>query len=399
MVVPLKILFIVENLPVPFDRRVWQEALALKNSGCEVSIISPKAMRFQSSRETLNGIHIYRHPVIVEADSAIGYLFEYSSALFFEFFLSWVVLVEHGFDVIHACNPPDTIFVIGIFFKKLFRKKFIFDQHDINPEMYYAKFGRHGVFYKLLLFLELCTFKVADISIATNESFKAIAIGRGKKKPDEVFVVRNGPDLKRMVMMHPEPELKMGRRYLVGYIGVMGKQDGIDNLLRIVHNIVYSLHRNDVHFNLIGGGTELAAMKDYAVKLEISEYVTFAGWINDAEMLKILNTADVCVVPDTVNEMTDKSTFVKTMDYMALGKPIVQFEMTEGRVTAQESSLYARANDEQDMAEKILKLLSDEELCKKMGSIGRKRIENELSWEHQSPKLLAAYSKLFRTDL
>jgi glycosyltransferase involved in cell wall biosynthesis len=394
-----KILIIVENLPVPFDRRVWQEANALHNAGYAVSIICPKAMGYLVTHEVINDIHIYRHPVVIEADRALGYILEYSSALLWEFFFSWVVLFERGFDVIQACNPPDTIFLIGAFFKFFFGKKFVFDHHDINPELYLAKFQKKDFFYKLLVFLEFCTFKTADISIATNESFKAIALQRGRKNPEDVFVVRNGPDLKRMIIVSPEPELKMGRKYLVGYMGVMGKQDGIDYFLRTVQNIVYNHKNNDVHFTLIGGGTELAPMQDYAVKLDVHNYVTFAGWVSDEIMLKTLNTADVCVVPDEVNEMNDKSTLAKTMDYMALAKPVVQFELTEGRVTAQEASLYAKANDEEDMARKIIDLLNDEKLRKEMGAFGRNRVIQELSWDHQIPKLLAAYAKLLRKEV
>lgn len=391
---PAKVLMIVENLPVPFDRRVWQEANALHNAGYEVSIICPKAMGYQADREVINNIHIYRHSVMVEADRALGYFLEYSSALFWEFFLSWVVLFKRGFDIVHACNPPDTIFLIGAFYKFFLGKKFVFDHHDINPELYLAKFQKKDLFYRLLVFLEFCTFKTADISISTNESFKAIALQRGKKNPEDVFVVRNGPDLKRMVIMPPKLEMKTGRKYLVGYMGVMGKQDGIDYLLRTVRHIVHEHNRDDVHFSLIGGGTELEPMKNYAVQLGIQNYVTFAGWVSDQIMLEILNTADVCVVPDEVNAMNDKSTLAKTMDYMALGKPIVQFELTEGRVTAQKASLYAKANDEKDMAQKIIDLLGDENFRNEMGAYGRNRVEQELSWDHQVPKLLAAYTKL-----
>ena len=309
-----------------------------------------------------------------------------------------MILIKHGFDVIHACNPPDLIFIIGVFFKILFHKKFVFDHHDINPELYLSKFGKRNAFYRLLLFLESCTFRAADISIATNESFKSIAMSRGKKKSDDVFVVRNGPDLKRIIIMPSEPGLKMGRKYLVGYMGVMGNQDGIDNLLRVIRSIVYDLNRVDVQFNLVGGGTALAMMKVYAKKLKIDEYVTFSGWKTDEDMLKILNTADVCVIPDEVNEMNVKSTIAKTMDYMALGKPIVQFEMTEGRVTAQESSLYAAANDEKDMAKKIVYLLDNEDLRKKMGNFGRNRVVEELAWNWQIPKLLSAYASLLGID-
>jgi len=393
-----KILIIVENLPVPFDRRVWQEANTLKDAGYDIAIICPKGKGHQDAYERINGIHIYRHSLLIEADHALGYILEYMSALFWEFFLSWKVLLKHGFDVIHACNPPDTIFIVGLFFK-LFKKKFVFDHHDINPELYLAKFNKKNTFYRLLIFLERCTFQTADISIATNESYKAIAIHRGEKKPDEVFVVRSGPDLNRMQLMSADDELKNGRKYLVGYVGVMGKQEGIDYLLKSIQYIVYTLKRSDIHFGLVGGGTELEMLVDYANILMVGDYVTFTGRISDKEMLKLLNTADVCVNPDVVNEMNDKSTMNKIMEYMALGKPIVQFEMTEGRVTAQEASLYAKANDEQDFAYKIIDLIENEEQRKQMGLFGRNRVVDKLAWKYEAPKLLAAYAKLFQANL
>lgn len=388
-----KVLIIVENLPVPFDRRVWQEATTLKNAGYEVSIICPKGKGFEAKRETLQGIHIYRHPLPVEANGTIGYVIEYSVALFWQFVLAWKVLLTRGFDVIHACNPPDNIFLIGLFFK-LFGKKFIFDHHDINPELYIAKFGKKDFFYKMMLALERWTFKTTDVSIATNKSYRNIAIERGGMAPDRVVVVRSGPDLERLKILPPNEKLKKGRKYLVGYVGVMGKQEGIDCLLEAVRCIVHDLKRTDIHFGLVGGGTELENLRNYAKELNVSDYVTFTGRVSDSQMLEMLNTADGCVNPDVANEMNDKSTMNKIMEYMALGKPIVQFDLTEGRFSAQEASLYAEKNDPIDMARKIIELLDAPELRKKMGQYGRSRIENELEWKYEVPKLLKAYELL-----
>jgi glycosyltransferase involved in cell wall biosynthesis len=391
---PRRVLIIVENLPVPFDRRVWQEATTLQQAGYQVSIICPKGKGYERGHEVIDGIHIYRHALPIEASGALGYAIEYAWALSWEFFLAWRVLLSRGFDVIHACNPPDTIFLIGGFFK-LFGKKFIFDHHDINPELYEAKFGRRDFFYKLLVAFERWTFRTADVSIATNESYKRIAIERGGKRPERVFVVRSGPDLRRLKIIPPVPELKQGRRYLVGYVGVMGKQEGIDYLLRAAQHIVRDLKRTDVHFGLVGGGTELEEMKTYAQSLGLGDYVTFTGRVPDQQMLEMLNTADVCVNPDVANEMNDKSTMNKIMEYMALGKPIVQFDLTEGRYSAQEASLYAEKNDERDLARKIIQLLDDPELRTKMGRFGRTRVENELEWKYEAPKLFAAYDTVF----
>jgi len=389
-----RVLIIVENLPSPFDRRVWQEATTLYEAGYEVSIICPTGKGYESKHELIDGIHIYRHNLPLEAEGALGYLMEYSAALFWEFVLAWRVLLTRGFDAIHACNPPDNIFLVGGFFK-LFGKKFLFDHHDINPELYEAKFGRRDFFYKVMLAWERWTFKIADVSIATNESYKRIAIERGGMPEERVFVVRSGPKLERMKIMPSVNSLKKGRDYLVGYVGVMGAQEGIDYLLRSARYIVHDLGRTDVHFGLVGGGTSLEEMKAYANELGVGDYVTFTGRVPDQEMLEMLNTADVCVNPDVANEMNDKSTMNKIMEYMALGKPIVQFDLSEGRFSAQEASLYARENDEQDMAVKIVELLDNPQKREEMGAFGRKRVEEELAWNHEVPKLLRAYDVLF----
>ena len=390
-----KVLIIVENLPVPFDRRVWQEATTLAKNKYIVSIICPKTKDYPQKFEILESIHIYRHPLPVEADGAIGYVLEYSIALFWQFYLAIRILFTRGFDAIHACNPPDNIFIIGLFFK-LFGKKFLFDHHDINPELYEAKFGRRDFFYKVMLAWERWTFKVADISIATNESYKKIAIERGGMSADKVHVVRSGPKLERLKILPPDNRLKCGRNYLVGYVGVMGRQEGIDYLLKSASYIVHQLNRTDIHFGLVGGGTELESMKRYAKELNISEFVTFTGRVSDEEMLRMLNTADICANPDVANEMNDKSTMNKVMEYMALGKPIVQFDLTEGRYSAQEASLYANKNDEIDFSLKIIQLLDNSGLRKKMGESGRNRVINTLSWKFEAPKLLRAYEALFK---
>jgi glycosyltransferase involved in cell wall biosynthesis len=389
-----RVLILVENLPSPFDRRVWQEACTLRDAGYGVSIVCPIGPGCEGRFESLDGISIYRYPLPFEARGALGYALEYAVALAWTFVLAWRVLLTRGFDVIHACNPPDLLFLIGGFFK-LLGKKFVFDHHDLCPELYEAKFRRRGLLYQLMLKLEYLTFRAADVSIATNESYRDVALERGRMPPERVFVVRSGPSLERLKIMPTDPRLRRGRRFLVGYVGVMGRQEGIDLLLRAAAAIVLDLGRRDVHFGLVGGGTSLDEMKALAAKLGIADYVTFTGRVPDRALLSMLNTADVCVNPDIANEMNDKSTMNKIMEYMALAKPIVQFDLTEGRRTAREASLYARRNDAADLAAKLVALLDDPGRRAAMGWVGRRRVENELEWRHEAPKLLEAYASLW----
>jgi len=390
---PIRVLMLVENLPSPFDRRVWQEATTLRDAGYTVSIVCPTGKGCERKFEEIDGIAIWRYDLPLEGSGARGYALEYSVALLRTFMLCWRVLLTRGFDVVHACNPPDLLFLIGGFFK-LFGKKFVFDHHDIGPELYEAKFGRRDFLYRLMLRLERWTFRTADVSIATNESYRRIALGRGGMAPERVFVVRSGPSLERMKPGPAQPQLRCGRAHLVGYVGVMGRQEGIDVLLQAIRHVVFTLGRTDIHFGLVGGGTSLEAMKALAVELGVAEYVTFAGRVPDPEMLALLNTADVCVNPDIANEMNDKSTMNKIMEYMALGKPIVQFDLAEGRFSAQAASLYARKNDFADLAAKIVQLIDDPARRAEMGRYGRERVERELEWRHEAPKLLCAYSSL-----
>ena len=389
-----RVLILVENLPCPFDRRVWQEATTLQQAGFQVSIICPTGHGYEQRHEIIDDIEIHRYPLPLEAAGALGYAVEYGVALARTFALSCKVFFGRGFDVIHACNPPDLFFLIGAFFK-LFGKKFLFDHHDLNPELYEAKFGRRDLFYRLLRAAEYLTFRTADVAIATNESYRRIALGRGKMPAERCFVVRSGPSLERLRILPPSPELRRGRQFLVGYVGVMGKQEGIDYLLKAVWYIVHQCGRRDIQFGLVGGGTSLAEMRAMAEELGVADYVTFTGRVPDADMLAMLNTADVCVNPDIANEMNDKSTMNKIMEYMALAKPIVQFDLTEGRFSAGEASLYAKRNDSVDFADKILYLLAQPGLRWRMGMHGRHRVEQELSWKHEAPKLLAAYAALW----
>lgn len=385
-----RVLIVVENLPVPFDRRVWQEARTLAAAGATVSIICPVGKGHQQRHEVREGIHIYRHPLPLDASGALGYLIEYGAALFWETLLAWRIFFTRGIDVIQGCNPPDLIFLVALPFK-LFGVKFIFDHHDINPELYEAKFEKRGPFWRLMVLLEKLTFKTATVSMATNESYRKIAIERGGMSPDRVFVVRSGPDLSRLKQVSPVDHWKNGRRYMVGYVGVMGDQEGVDLLIDAAHHVVYDLKQTDVQFCLVGGGPSLEKLKALTIERGLGDFITFTGRAPDQELFEVLSTMDVGVNPDRVNSMNDKSTMNKIMEYMALGKPMVQFDVTEGRFSAREASLYAKANDPVDMAEKLLGLLGDPERRNAMGAFGRRRVEEELSWDYQIAPLLAAY--------
>lgn len=386
-----KVLIIVENLPLPFDRRVWHESRTLKAAGAEVAIICPTGKGYEAPYEELEGCHIYRHSLPIDAKGASGYLLEYGAALFHETRLAWKIWRKHGFDTIQGCNPPDLIFLVAWPFQ-LLGKKYIFDHHDINPELYEAKFGKRGFFWRLMVLFERLNYWSADVAISTNESYREVALERGKMKPEDVFIVRSGPDLSRLEIMEPNQALKNGRKHMIGYLGVMGDQEGIDLLLEALAHLNFKMDM-DVQCVLVGGGPALAELKEMATDLGLDDYVTFTGRAPDAELFEVLSSADVCVNPDRVNPMNDKSTMNKILEYMAFSKPIVQFDVTEGRRSALEASLYAKANDTVDMAEKIAGLLNDPETCARMGEYGRDRVQSELSWEHQTETLVAAYQR------
>jgi glycosyltransferase involved in cell wall biosynthesis len=381
---------IVENLPVPFDRRVWQEACALSEAGYRVSVISPKGKGFEQSHEVREGIEIYRHR-IWEATGPFGYLFEYVWALAAEFYLALKAYAQTRFRILHACNPPDTIFLIGLFFK-LFRVRFIFDHHDLNPELYEAKFGRNsGFLYKLVCLAERLTFSAARVSIATNESYREIALTRGRMRPERVFIVRSSPDLARIRRGPAQPALKQGKPYLVVYLGVMGPQEGLELLLESIEFIVKQRNRRDVLFVFIGGGTELPRLRAQVQKKNLDSVATTTGRIPDEDLAAYLSTADVCVAPDPYNPMNDKSTMNKILEYMAYSCPVVLYDLTEGRRSAGDAALYARPNDPIDFAEQILKFLDSEILRREAGECGRKRIEERLNWEIEKRALLRTY--------
>jgi glycosyltransferase involved in cell wall biosynthesis len=392
-----KILIIVENLPVPFDGRVWKEAQALHQHGYEVSVLSPRGKGFRRVHEILEGVHIYRHPMPAEGNTPLGYLVEYSAALFWQTLFTWWIFIARGFHVIQGCNPPDDIFFVALPFRS-FGVKYIFDHHDANPELYLAKYGRKDLFYKAQVWLEKLTYMSSDVVMATNESYGSIAISRGKLDPSDVFVVRNGPDLEKFRLVPEQPRLKYGKRFLVGYVGTISVQEGLDILIEVAAHI-REQGRVDVHFTCVGGGPGLPVLQQMVKDKKLEEMFNFTGRIPDQDLLEVLSTADVCVNPDRPCEMNDISTMIKIAEYMALGKPVVQFDLKEGRFTAGEASLYCDSGDQvNDFANKILWLLERPDVRQRMGEIGRRRVEQQLAWKYSVANLLAAYERAFSSN-
>jgi glycosyltransferase involved in cell wall biosynthesis len=385
-----RVLIIVENQAVPLDPRVWREARSLSDHGYEVTVLCPKRKGCSRGYEVIDGVRIYRHPMPVEGRTPLGYLLEYACAFILEFLYTLWIYLRHGFDVIQGCNPPDNIFLVALPFKIL-GIKYIFDHHDANPELYVSKYGRQGALYKILLTLEQFCYRHSDVVMATNASYRDMAISRGRIRPENVFIVRNGPDLQTFKPVPPNPVRKHGKPFLIGYVGNMNFQDGLDILLGVA-NQVKKMGRRDVHFTCVGRGPELKKLQQMVQQMGLEDMVDFTGRVSDQDLIEILSTADICVNPDRPSEMNDVSTMIKIMEYMALGKPIVQFDSKEGRFSAQEASLYAgKQNGIEDFASKIIWLLDRPDVRTTMGEFGRRRIEEALAWKYSVPQLLGAY--------
>lgn len=393
------VLIIVENLTVPLDRRVWQEATSLRDAGYTVSVICPVGAEYDRPYELLDGIHVFRHPLPFEARGPFGYAFEYAWALAWELALSIKVKAKVGFDVIQACNPPDAIFLIAGLWKLLFGTPFIFDHHDINPELYEAKFGKRGFLHGLLCLLERATFSVADVSIATNATFKSIAVNRGGMPPGRVHVVRSIPDLSRFRRVEPETALRKGRRHVVGYVGIMGAQDGVDLLVEamadLVHGSSHRQGRDDLQCVIVGSGTELEPMQRLATERGLTDHVTFTGFLSGEPLLRALSCFDIGVIPDPKNPYNDKISMNKVFEYMALGIPFVQFDLAEGRAIAGDAAVYADESTASALAAAIDGLIDDDELRGSLIEVGTKRARQMLRWEVERGHLLAAYEQVF----
>jgi glycosyltransferase involved in cell wall biosynthesis len=390
---PGRALILVENLSVPFDRRVWQESTTLRDAGWEVHVICPQGTkRDTETYVNRDGVHIHRYPWHEASGGPAGYLKEYGSALWHQLRLARHVVKTYGkVDVVHACNPPDLLFVVARMLKRQ-GTRFVFDQHDLVPELYLSRFDRGEDFlYRAVLRAERATYRAADVVIATNESYREVAVTRGKMAPEKVFVVRSAPAVERFTQVPPEPELKKGKPYLLCYLGVMGPQDGVDYALRSLAALRDEQDRTDWHAVFVGAGDTFDDMVELADTLGLSDQVEFTGRIPDEDLVRYLSTADVCLSPDPKNPLNDVSTMNKVMEYMAMGKPVVSFELREARVSAGDAAVYAQANDISEFAKLTAGLLDDPEGRARMGELGRARVAGELSWARSSESLLAAY--------
>jgi glycosyltransferase involved in cell wall biosynthesis len=390
------VLILDQNLPVPFDRRVWQEAQALSAVGYRIHVVCPRTREYPSRRETIGGISIYRYSPGPEAGRFAGYLLEYLVAITAQLGIALRIHARHRIAVVHICNPPDLLFLVALPLMAL-GSRLIYDHHDACPELMIAKgCPEKGWQVRLATLFERLTYRACDVAIETNESYRAIALGRGRMRPDNVFVVRSAPDADRFAGARPGARWRHGRKHLVGYVGVMGVQDGLDHLLDAARLIVQGQHRDDIQFVLVGDGPELARLRGRAVAMGLADQVVFTGRLSEADLGAVLATADVCINPDGASRMNDISTMNKVLEYMALGKPIVQFDLHEGRVSAGGASLYATRDDDTSLADCITRLIDDALLRRQMGQLGLHRLKTTLSWESQVPHLLAAYQRATR---
>jgi glycosyltransferase involved in cell wall biosynthesis len=408
---PTKVLMWVEN-NFPQDTRVANEARLLADAGYKVAVIALRNQR-QAARETWNGIEIYRVPTLelfkktvagngsrlnllfVRLKSFLGYVVEYLYFTSACFLVSTYIFVRRGFDVMHAHNPPDTLFLAAVPFK-LLGKKFVFDQHDLCPELYRSRYSAsEGVYTRFLRMFEWCSLKLADVTIATNESYKQIQIERANKNPADIFVVRNGPNQMRMTPAAPSARLKGMNKLILCYVGSLNPQDGVDYLLRSLRHLLHGLKRSDFYCVIMGTGDSLQDLRDLAGNLQLNGCVELTGFISDEDLQANLAAADICVDPDPSSPLNDVSTWIKVMEYMASAKPIVSFDLKETRFSARDAAIYVEPNNEAEFAEAIAQLMDRPELQNKMGTYGRHRVEEELQWAKVGKNLLSAYEILF----
>ncbi|HEV2327260.1 MAG TPA: glycosyltransferase family 4 protein [Verrucomicrobiae bacterium] len=409
-----RVVMLVEN-HYPQDIRVRNEATLLASNCYDVSVVCV-AKAGQPRSETIGGVRVYRVPrielfhktssvdtgfvgrIALRLKSFMGYLVEYFYFTSACFLVSAYIFVRRGFDVIHAHNPPDTLFLAGLPFR-LFGVKYVFDHHDLCPELYRSRYGtEEGLLTRLLRIPEWCSLKLATVTIATNESYKQVHITRGKRKPESIFIVRNGPDKLRMTQAEPSPRLRAKNKCILAYIGCLNPQDGLDYLLRALHKLRYTLNREDFYCVIMGTGDSLEDLRKLSAELKLDQHVELPGYVSEEDLRANLAAADICVDPDPSSPLNDVSTWIKVMEYMAYAKPIVTFDLKETRFSAQSAAVYVPPNDEMIFAEAISKLMDSPSMRKELGEFGRKRVESDLQWSVVSRKLLDAYGFLFPTN-
>jgi len=394
----LRVLMLLENNSFPQDRRVSAEASALTQAGHHVTVIAP-ALSGQRWRDDEDGITTYRYPAPLSVNGILGFAWEYAYSLAASFALSIWVFISEGFDVVHSHNPPDLFVFIAAFYK-VFGVRFVFDHHDLSPEMFYARLGGRRpraidrLVHRVLVSLEKLSCRVADHVIATNESNAAVEALRGRVPRERITVVRNGPNLNVIRPVDPDTELRRKRKTIIGYIGVMGVQDGVDYLLRALKHLTRDLGRTDFYCVLVGDGDAMPGLKPLAGELELQDFVWFTGPLANDQWLPYLCAADICVEPGPSNPYNDRCTVLKIMEYMALSKPIVAFDLPEHRFTARDAACYVQPNDEREFARALARVMDDRERREMMGAFGRRRVESTLAWPHSVPSLLRAYRGL-----
>lgn len=393
------ILFIVENNPVPADIRVWREAMTVKHAGYDVTVISPMSKKFPKSHEMIDGIEIYRHPSFKGMVGKSNRIVEYVSAFFWEVILSLKIYVMHQFHVIHAANPPDHVFLLATAFK-IFGVKFIFDHHDLTPELFLSKFDhKYNTIFCLLNLMENLSCHIADVVISTNESYKKHIIQKHGIMQAKIFIVRNDPELPK----NPgRATLRQNTNKQIAellYVGSINMQDGVDLLVRTIDILVNQLYFKQVRCIVVGDGADLPRVKKLCVELYLEQYLRFTGYIFDRQhIIDIIEETDICLEPAPKIAANSKSTFIKIMEYMAAGKPIVAFDMDETSYSTQGSALLIEPGKLLDFARAIMKLANEPDLRKQLGKYGSDRIATSLNWDNSAKELLRAYNYLkFRT--
>jgi glycosyltransferase involved in cell wall biosynthesis len=384
---------VVENLPVPFDRRVWQEAQALNRAGWTVSVICPTNADFPKTFEVIDDIAIYRHPLPPEGRGGLAYLREYSTALLHEFRLLFKVHRERGFSVIQACNPPDLIFLVALPFK-LMGKRFIYDQHDVSPELFVVKFGKKGLLYRALMFFERMSYLMADQVITANATFKDLAISRGGKTPSQVEVVYGVPDRMRIRRVEPEPGLRGERKFVLGYVGIINEQDGVDHLVRAVAHLVKVMGFRDFRAVVVGSGPALELSRSLARSLEVEDFILFSGYRKGDKLLAYLSAFDIGIIPDPFNEANDLMSMNKVFEYCALGIPTACYPLKETQRLLGDAGVYAPSHEPAGLAEACLKLMQDDALRARAAASATKLSAESFLWENEARKYAATFERV-----